>query len=193
MKRIVVFLGHPDRNSLCGALTTAYVQAAREAGAEVREVRLGELRFDPVLWHGYNQVQELEPDLVAARESVEWAEHLAFVYPNWWGGMPALMKGFFDRAFLPGFAFRYRDRSPLWDKLLRGRTAELIVTMDTPRWYNRWIYRRPGYNEMRRTILGFCGIKTVRVHEYAVVRHSSRDERQRWVAEAARLGRRAVG
>ena len=78
-------------------------------------------------------------------------------------------------------------------ELLRGRTAELIVTMDTPRWYNRWIYRRPGYNEMKRTILGFCGIKTVRVREYAVVRHSSRDERQRWVAEVAQLGRRAAG
>ena len=193
MKRIAVILGHPDCNSLCGALTTTYAQAAREAGAEVREIRLGELRFDPVLWHGYNRVQELEPDLVAVRESIEWAEHLAFVYPNWWGGMPALMKGFFDRAFLPGFAFKYRNQSPLWDKLLRGRTAELIVTMDTPRWYNRWIYRRPGYNEMKRTILGFCGIKTVRVREYAVVRHSSRDERQRWVEEVTRLGRRAAG
>lgn len=193
MKRIAVILGHPDRNSLCGALAMTYGQAARDAGAEVREIRLGELKFDPVLWHGYNQVQELEPDLVATRESIEWAEHLAFVYPNWWGGMPAQMKGFFDRAFLPGFAFKYRNGSPLWDKLLRGRTAELIVTMDTPCWYNRWIYRRPGYNEVKRTILGFCGIKTVRVREYAVVRHSSRDQRQRWIAEVAELGRRAAG
>lgn len=193
MKRIAVILGHPDRNSLCGALAMTYGQAARDAGAEVREIRLGELKFDPVLWHGYNRVQELEPDLVAARATVEWAEHLAFVYPNWWGGMPALMKGFFDRAFLPGFAFKYRNGSPLWDKLLRGRTAELIVTMDTPCWYNRWIYRRPGYNEMKRTILGFCGIRTVGVREYAVVRHSSRDQRQRWIAEVAEAGRRAAG
>jgi NAD(P)H dehydrogenase (quinone) len=192
MKHILVVLGHPDGASLCAALARAYADHARAAGAEVREIRLGGLRFDPVLWHGYARIQELEPDLVAAQESVQWAEHLVFVYPNWWGAMPALMKGFFDRAFLPGFAFRYRKDSPFWDKLLTGRSAELLVTMDTPSWYYRWIYRRPGHNEMKRTILGFCGIKPVRATEFAVVRGSTPEQHARWIAQAGELGKRAA-
>ena len=66
--------------------------------------------------------------------------------------MPALLKGFFDRTFLPGFAFKYRNRSQLWDKLLSGRTADLLVTLDTPPWYFRWIYGAPAHRQMVRTV-----------------------------------------
>lgn len=182
MKKTLVILGHPDVNSLCGTLARSYVEAARTAGAEVRELYLAELDFDPVLWHGYHRIQPLESDLVAAQTLIRWAQHLVFVYPNWWGSMPALLKGFFDRVFLPEFAFRYRENSPFWDKLLTGRSAHLIVTMDTPGWYYRWVYRMPGHNEMKRAILGFCGIRPVRVSQFAVVRNSSRGEREKWIA-----------
>lgn len=187
-KKILVILGHPDSNSLCGSLASAYRDSAEQAGADVRELRLGEMDFDPVLWNGYNKIQELEPDLVRAQELVLWASHIVFVYPTWWGAMPALMKGFFDRAFLPGYAFKYRENSAFWDKLLAGRTAHLIVTMDTPPWYYRWIYRRPGHNEMKRTILGFCGIRTTRITEFAMVRHSSSQQREKWIETVRKLG-----
>ena len=187
-RNVLLILGHPDADSFCGALARAYVEGAATTDAELRELRLGELRFDPTLWRGYKRIQPLEPDLVEAQKLVRWANHLVFVYPNWWGAMPALMKGFFDRAFLPGFAFRYRENSPFGDKLLAGRTAELIVTMDTPSWYYRWIYRRPGHNEMKRTILGFCGIKVTRITDFAPVKESTPQRRERWIAAAKRLG-----
>lgn len=109
----------------------------------MRQLKLGEMQFDPILRDGYNHSQTLEPDLLEAQRQIHWAEHLVFVYPVWWGGIPALLKGFFDRVFLPGFAFKYRNRSQLWDKLLKGRTADLLVTLDTPPWYFRWIYGAP--------------------------------------------------
>ena len=86
---------------------------------------------------GYAQIQPLEPDLLDAQASITWAQHLVWVYPIWWGGLPALLKGFLDRIFLPGFAFKYRPNSALWDRLLTGRSAELLVTMDSPPWYYR--------------------------------------------------------
>ena len=79
MKKILVILCHPDSNSFCGSITQAYVDSAKEAGAEVRQLKLGELKFDPVLWNGYNKIQELEPDLIKAQELVQWSEHLVFV------------------------------------------------------------------------------------------------------------------
>lgn len=186
-KKVLVVLGHPDGNSLCKALADAYCEGAESAGVEWQRLDLGELKFDPVLWEGYNVIQELEPDLVKAQQMVKWAQHIVFIYPNWWGAMPALMKGFFDRAFLPGFAFKYRDDSPWWDKLLAGRTAHLIVTMDTPAWYYRWIYHRPGHNEMKRTILGFCGIQIKKITEFSMVKDSSPEQRKKWIAKVKKL------
>jgi len=180
-KNILVILGHPDKDSFCGALASTYIESARATDSEVRELQLGELKFDPTLWKGYNKIQELEPDLVKAQELIQWSNHMVFVYPNWWGTMPALMKGFFDRVFLPGFAFKYRDSSGLPDKLLSGRTAHLIVTMDTPAWYYRWIFHRPGHNEMKRTILEFCGIKVTQITELAPVKESTLQQRDKWI------------
>ena len=187
-KNILVILGHPDTNSFCGSLTDAYISGAKACGLDVRELQLGKLNFDPILWNGYNKIQALEPDLVKAQELIQWSNHIVFIYPNWWGAMPALMKGFFDRTFLPGFAFKYRQTSPLWDKLLSGRTAHLMVTMDTPPWYYRWIYHRPGHNEMKRTILGFCGIEVVKISEFAIIKNSSQQQREKWIKKATDLG-----
>lgn len=113
-ERVLVVLGHPSSESFCAALTESYVEAARSASHDVRVLRLDALSFDPVLRRGYRQVQPLGPDLLRAQADITWAEHLVFIYPIWWGGIPALMKGFFDRVFLPGFAFQYRaDRLQL--------------------------------------------------------------------------------
>ena len=190
-KKILVILCHPDSNSFCGSITRAYVDGAMNTGAEIRELKLGELTFDPVLWNGYNKIQELEPDLEKAQELIHWSNHLVFVYPNWWGSMPALMKGFFDRVFLPGFAFKYGEGTSLPEKLLTGRTAHLMVSMDTPGWYYRWVFHRPGHNQMKRTILEFCGIKVAKITEFAPIRDSSKEQREKWIALAKEQGEKA--
>jgi len=183
-KRILLILGHPSSESLCGALAERYAQSALAAGHEVRQLRLGELVFDPVLREGYRQIQTLEDDLSAAQSDILWAEHLTLVYPIWWGGIPALLKGFFDRVLLPGFAFKYRKGKAFPDKLLKGRTAHLLVTMDTPPWYYRLIYRMPGLHEVRKTTLQFCGIKPLRTLTFGPVLGSTDQQRQTWLQQA---------
>jgi putative NADPH-quinone reductase len=176
--------------SYCGAIARAYAEGARSAGAEVREINLGDLSFDPVLRHGYNEAQALEPDLVEAQEAIRWADVLVFAYPNWWGSMPALLKGFVDRVFLPGFAFKSRENSQLWDRLLAGRSARLLVTMDSPHWYYRLVVRQPGHQMMRRAILGFSGVKPVRTAVFGPIRKSTDAARAGWLTRAGSLARR---
>jgi NAD(P)H dehydrogenase (quinone) len=187
-KRILVILGHPSAASLCGAIADSYIAGAKAAGQDVRLVRLGNLKFDPILHNGYNTIQPLEPDLVAAQESIVWAEHLVFIYPIWWGSIPAILKGFFDRLFLPGFAFKFRKDALMVDGLLAKRTAHLIATMDTPPWYYRWVYRMPGHNQMKRTILEFCGIKPVAVTSFGPVKDSTAQTRNKWLSRAYDFG-----
>lgn len=192
-KRIHLALGHPRSASLCGALAGQYCKGAREAGAEVRELRLGEISFDPVLHHGLpghsdRARQELEPQLAQAQLDISWAELLVFVYPTWWGSQPALLKGYIDRVYLSGFAYRYRKDSPLPEQLLKGKTARLLVTMDSPSLWNALVYRGAGHNMMRHATLGYCGVKPVRISEFDRVRYSSPAQREQWLARARALG-----
>lgn len=188
-RRVAIILGHPDSTSFCGALADAYATAAREAGHAVSVHRLGDLQFDPILHHGYARIQPLEPDLLAVQQAITDADRVVFVYPTWWGSMPALLQGFFERAFLPGYAFRYRKDSSLWDRLLSGRSARVITTMDTPPWYYRWIFRQPGHQQIRRTILEFCGIRPVHVAAFGPVRNSSDAQRATWLERTRLMGR----
>ena len=187
-KRILVILGQPQRQSFGAALAQAYAEGARASGAEVRELFLGDLKFDPAGAMNHSSQPALETDLVMAQEAIKWAEHLVFAYPIWWGTIPALLKGFIERVFLPGFAVNFRDNSPLWDKLLTGRSAHLIVTLNTPSWVYRWVYGRPGHNTMKKTILEFCGIKPVRITEVGPVRNSTDAKRKQWIAQIRALG-----
>jgi putative NADPH-quinone reductase len=187
-KKILVILGQPQRQSFGAALAQAYAEGARASGAEVKELYLGDLKFDPAGAMNRSSPPELESDLVKAQDAIKWAEHLVFVYPIWWGTIPALLKGFIERVFLPGFAVNFRDNSPLWDKLLIGRSARLIVTLNTPSWIYRWVYGRPGHNTMKKTILEFCGVKPVRITEVGPVKNSTDARRQKWIAQVRALG-----
>ena len=184
-KKILVILGQPQRQSYGGALAQAYVDGAREAGAEVKELYLGDIKFNACAAGG---PAELEPELRQAQEAIKWAEHLVFVYPIWWGTIPALLKGFIERTFIPGFAVNFRANSPLWDKLLVGRSARVIVTLNTPSWVYRWYFGRPGHNTMKKTILQFCGIKPVRITEIGPIKDSTDEKRKKWLQQVRLLG-----
>lgn len=187
-KNILLLLGHPREQSYCGALADAYEQAATAAGHAVRRYNLGALQFNVVMDGRYTMnSQPLEPDLVTLQEAITWSQHLVLVYPTWWGVMPALMKGFFDRVFLPGFAFKYRKGSPLWDRLLAGRSARAIVTMDTPPWYFWLFTRAPGHHQLRNSILGFAGFKPVHIHSIGPIRGSKPGQREQWLQKIRRI------
>ena len=186
--RVLVIVGHPRRNSLCAALAEAFAQGAQEAGCCVKLLHLAEMAFDPDVTADSPANQELEPDLVRARELIEWAEHLVFAFPNWWGTMPARLKGFLDRTLYPGFAFRQEDGH--YYGLLAPRTAELLITMDVPPLVYRWIQGAPGQKAMAHATLGLCGIKTVAVSTFAPPSHTDDAIRDGWVTQARELGER---
>lgn len=105
MAKVLVICGHPRKDSYCGALAEAYALGARRAGVDLEMLYVADLRFDPHVHFVSPNQQVTEPDILAARAAVQAATHLVFVYPNWWGTMPALLKGFLDRVLAPGFAF----------------------------------------------------------------------------------------
>ncbi|REC44175.1 NAD(P)H-dependent oxidoreductase [Chryseobacterium pennipullorum] len=190
MKKIAIINGHPHRDSFNFGVAEVYRNGAEETGAEVREIIIRDLVFNPNLQFGYQKRMELEPDLLKAWEIIQWADHLVWVHPVWWGGIPALMKGFIDRLFLPGMAYKYRENSVWWDKLLKGKTGHIITTLDQPGWYYRLMYGRPSVNQLKKSTLEFCGVKPVQVTYLGMIRNSKDKQRSQWLKKVEKLGQR---
>lgn len=186
--RTLIILGHPDKNSFCARLADSYEKGAKEKGGDVMRLNLAELRFDPILRSGYNRTQNLEPDLIEAQRLIKWANHLVFVFPVWWSAPPALLKGFIDRVFLPGFAFQYREDSSHWSKLLTGRSARLILTSDAPVFWLYLMYFHPAVNMMKKATLEFCGISPVSITSFGSIKNSSDKKREGILYDTYRVG-----
>lgn len=176
-KTILLIDGHPHPESLGKALADAYAAGAVASGAKVERLDLRSLEFDLVLRGGYANDQALEPDLLRARAMIERASHVAWLFPMWWAAAPALVKGFVDRLFLPGWAFQYQQGNSLPKRLLAGRSARLMVTMDSPWWWYALAYKRSIHGAFANATLSFVGFSPVKTRTIHNVRAMSERER----------------
>ncbi|PPD43070.1 MAG: dehydrogenase [Methylocystis sp.] len=191
--KIVVIQGHPDcaPERFCRALADAYARGAASAGHEVRRIDVASLDF-PLLRTQTDFERGIVPPAIAeAQETIRWADHLTFVYPLWLGDAPALLKGFIEQTFRPGFALRYREgRLPYG--LLKGKSARLIVTMGMPALVYRFYFFAHGLRNLERNVLSYAGVSPVRDTLIGSIKSMDRATCEGWLATAESLGRRGV-
>lgn len=192
-KKIVILCGHPDKGrTFTGELTLLYETAAKAAGHEVKRFNLYDMKFDPILHQGYKVIQELEPDLLKFQEAVKWCDHFVILYPVWWSAMPALLKGLFDRAWLPGFAYNMRKNkqgTPAlgWSKRLKGKTARVVVVSGTHPFFI-WLLFGDFTNEVKRAVLWFAGFK-VKMSRFGPNEIAPEWKKNEWRKKVALLGK----
>lgn len=190
--RILIIQGHPDagRAHFCHSLADHYAAGALAGGHEVRRIEVAGLGL-PVLTTSDEWENGAPSDAVrACQESIAWARHLVIVYPLWLGAMPALLKAFFEQVFRPGFALP-KGASPMGKKLLKGKTARIVVTMGMPTLMYRWYFGAHSLKSLKRSILGFCGIGPVRESLIGLVAADGEQKHRKWLETMRRLGRRA--
>lgn len=188
MKNILIINGHPDRDSFNWALSKSYMKGAIMAEANVEVLNLIDLKFDLNLKYGYRIPYPLEPDLENAILKIKEADHIVWIFPMWWYGTPAILKGFIDRVFLPNIAFKYEKGKIFPKKLLRGKTSRMIITADTVSWYHNLVMKKPVINQMKKGVLEFCGIKPVKTTYLAPIKDSSPKQRKKWLYKISQLG-----
>ncbi|AGA09555.1 flavodoxin family protein [Sinorhizobium meliloti] len=190
-RHISIVQGHPDpaRHHLLHAMADAYAEAATAAGHEVRRIEVARLEFPLLRTQEDFETGALPPGLAQAREDMRWAEHWVFLFPLWPGTMPALLKGFLEHIFRPGFAMEYR-KGGFPKRLLAGRSARIIVTMGMPVLLYRWYFGAYGVRSFERSMLGFAGIKPTRENFYGLS-FADEKKRSRWLDEMRNYGRRA--
>lgn len=189
MKKIVLINAHPSATSFNHALAQAYVDAVAD-NLHVELIEIGKLNFEPNLKYGYEQRMPLEPDLQAAWEKIKVADHLVWIFPVWWGGLPAVSKGFIDRVFLPRQAFSYVGKSNRIRGHLKHKSARIITTLDQAGWTYKWYFGEPSTRQLKDTTLKFCGVGRVKTHYLGPVRGSSLSQRQVWLAYMQELAQR---
>ena len=122
-----------------------------------------------------------------------WSEHVVLATPVWWGGLPAKLKGLVDRAFLPGRTFDTRNTTTLGlpGPMLSGRTGRVLMLSDTPNWVFRLLYRNALMVQLRGQILGFVGIRPLKITQFSGTSHPERKAIGKWLKKAAALNHRS--
>jgi putative NADPH-quinone reductase len=188
MTRIAIVVGQPKHKSFCEALAEAYRRGAEASGHEVRLFVLANMSFDPILHEGFDRPQKLEPDLAEAQAAIIWAEHLVLIFPLWFGSMPALLNGFFERVYEPGVMAEKRAVGGGFRPLMKGRSARIIITMNMPSLVYRYYFGAHALKLIKRNILGFVGFGPIRSRLYGMVEGVNDARRRGWLAEVEAMG-----
>jgi len=185
-KKILVLNGNPKGSSYGRHLADVYQEEALKH-ASIQRFDLADMAFNPSLDFGYDKVQVLEACLVKFQQAVLWAEHIVIFSPIWWGGIPAKLKGLFERAFLPRFSFQYETDSPEVIPLLTGKTSRLVLTMDAPPDYVQQ-QATPAIDQLDTYTLQFCGVAKAEVSLIGSIIMADEKQKDEWQSVVQALG-----
>jgi len=184
-KNVLIVFCHPRATSLNHGLKAAFIIGLQKYDTNVRVQDLYSEQFNPLLYN----IHENDKDNIVARmqANITWADWLVFIYPLWWGGLPAMLKGYFDRVFTENFSFKY-NQAGIPEGLLEGKSAYMIVTCDTPPAVLRLSRRTGGLKSVIRGVLNLCGMKVARFKLIGSVLTSTDEKRKKWITMAEKLG-----
>ena len=193
MRRIAIIDGHPEANParFCHALADAYAEGASDAGHIVARIDIAEMEVSFLRSKSDWEQNEASPAIRRAQEIIARANHLVIIYPLWLGGMPAMLKAFFEQALRPGFAFS-RELSGLNAGLLRGKSAHVVITMGMPAAVFRFFFLAHSLRSFKRNVLRFCGIGNIRDTLIGNIEGRSAEDRKTLLADMRQRGVRAA-
>lgn len=182
---VVVVYCHPNPQSYTHAVCQSVLAGLRASGCRVELVDLYQEKFDPVLVvNEEHRRRDLDkaPYTERYRELVKNCAAMVFVYPVWWGGFPAMLKGFIDRVFVSGLTYSFQGRprtAVLPEGLMKGKAAHFYYTLDSPAWVSLF---DPGWFSNYFTVFKYCGFAQVRRYYLSRLKLTTPKQRARWLA-----------
>jgi NAD(P)H dehydrogenase (quinone) len=188
MKHLIIYC-HPNENSFCNSILERLFLELKTVNADVKIRDLYMSGFNPVLTHedlvALGKGLAL-PDVAEEQQYIKWADIITFIYPIWWTGMPAMLKGYIDRVFCYDFAF-----SPCSDGLIGMLSNKKVNIVNTMR-ASEDLYRGNGMiYSMQKTIdegiFEFCGMKVVKHFYFCTEPTSKVNEREAMLSQLGEL------
>jgi len=161
--KINVVHAHPAGDSYLASLHQRILKVLSTRGDEVIDFDLYAMKFDPVMrdeeWRGQDEPTRPPPDdLKVYIDALRWADACVFCFPTWWVGMPAILKGYFDRVWRPGVAFEQPADGGLIRPALTNLTRMgVVTTCGAPWYYNKLLMQDPARKVLLRGLKATCG------------------------------------
>ena len=190
-KQILIIQGHPDtqKTHYGHALADIYELAAKEAGHDTKHLIVADLNF-PLLRSKHDFDYEKPPEVIQqAQGDILWADHIVIIYPLWLGTMPALLKGFLEQVFRPSFGMYFPESGGFPEKLLKDKTARIIVTMGMPALFYRWFFFAHSLKSLQRNILKYSGIKHIKTCTIGTVEKGNKKKLSAWLLRVKKIAR----
>ena len=159
-RRVLVLCAHPSRESLSGAVLTSVLDGLRRGGHDVRLRDLYAEEFDGRFSvdekRSHFDAPETKPHLARDFDDLRWSDTLVFVHPTWWGAQPAILKGWFDRAFAAGVAWTLPPGAKnIRPALTNVRRIVTVTTHGSP-WRVNALQGVPGRRIVNRGLRAVC-------------------------------------
>ena len=182
---ILIIYTYPNHQSFNSAILKV-VQQNLSKDHNVKTLDLYKEQFDPVLrFNDTHKRRDLNnvPDMEKYRNLITWTDHIIFIYPIWWSGMPAMLKGFIDRVFTAGFAYSYGKRGLIGH--LQNKSAWIITTHNTPALVTLFVQ---DYGKvLKNQVLKLCGISPIKLTELNGVERKTDQQRQEMLKKIGQL------
>lgn len=181
--RILLVYCHPVPESFSASIRDEAIGTLEANGHEIRLLDLYAEGFDPVMGteerRRYNDLPVEQHPLPEHIAHLRWAEGLLFVYPTWWYGLPAMLKGWLDRVWAPGVAFSMPEPNARIGALMTNiRVLGVITTCGAP-WLWSHVIGHPGRRTITRGIRALCAWRCRTFFMAHYLMDSSTDETRR--------------
>ena len=184
--KVLVVIGHQNQGSFCHAITQTIIDQLKSDGHEVIYHDLYAENFDPILTQ--EEIKAPEPTCPVVRQHISEllsVDGIVIVHPNWWGGPPAILRGWIDRVFRQGMVYRFTADGPVGE--LAGKKTLVITTSNTPREVELAAYGDPLENLWKTVIFGLVGLTDFVRRNFESIVMSTPEQRAEWLEEAKRL------
>lgn len=180
---VSVIIGHNKSNSFNHAVAQTVCDALNDLGHTVRLHDLYRERFNPVLAEGEEKLDEadLPQDIRDYLAEIRAADGLVFVHPNWWGGPPAILRGWVDRVFRQGSVYHFTPDGPV--SYIGDKVVQVFSTSNTPREFELNFYKDPIENFWKVVVFGLLGSKSFERRNFEPIIVSTPEQRRDWLAE----------
>lgn len=181
-KKVLVIYAYPHHKSLNGEILNRILNKIVEKKYEYQLVDLYQEKFNPILYFDETltrrSIKDRE-DTQSYRNQILWADQLMFIFPIWWGGAPSILKGYFDKVLATEFAYKFNGLFP--QGLLKGKSAAIITTDDTPPLFR--VLKMQDYgNVLKKQILRtMCGIKIDKHIRFSYVKGRKQATIDKWL------------
>ena len=175
---ILIVVANPRKESFSFAIANKYkdLALAENASVELLDLYRDKNQQPFYTYEAYNK-PIITPEIRYHQEKIKWADEIVFVFPYWWGSMPAILKNYIDSNFTRGFAFEYKNSRPIG--LLTKKNVKIFTTTGAPSLFYKLMGVHRRLTQMfKKQIIEFCGMKLTSCNIYGGVDTSGKKTKQ---------------